>query len=74
MPLPAILLKIALPQAIRKCGRGSLAPRVYEGGAPVRGRGEKNMVPNSPSFASLSSPLLKAGAKGAVHDCGRGAK
>ena len=34
--------------------------------------GSKNMVPNSPSFAPLSSPLLKAGAEGAVHECGRG--
>ena len=27
------------------------------------------MVPNSPSFAPLSSPLLKAGAKGALQIC-----
>ena len=44
-----------------------LPPRVDEGGGP-KGRGEKNSIlPNSPSFAPLSSPLLKAGAEGAVH-------
>ena len=51
-------------------GIRSLAPRVYEGGGP-KGRGEKNSIlPNSPSFAPLSSPLLKAGAKGAVQTGG----
>ena len=41
-------------------------PRLRGGVPPNGGGGEQNMAPNSPSFASLSSPLLKAGAKGAV--------
>ena len=52
-------------RAGRPVGIRSLAPRVYEGGGP-KGRGEKSgILPNSPSFAPLSSPLLKAGAEGA---------
>ena len=52
-------------------GIRSLAPRVYEGGGP-KGRGEKsNILPNSPSHGfRRASPLLKAGAKGAVQNGG----
>ena len=71
VPLPAILLKIALPQAIRTCGWWSLAPRVYEGGAPT-GAGGANTWYRTPPVSFADSPLLKAGAEGAVHDCGRG--
>ena len=57
----------ALPRPYKK-GERSLAPRVYEGGGP-KGRGEKSgILPNSPSHGfRRASPLLKAGAKGAVH-------
>ena len=52
-------------------GIRSLAPRVYEGGGP-KGRGEKrSILPNSPSHDfRRASPLLKAGAEGAVQTGG----
>ena len=60
-----------IPRAVRPVGIRSLAPRVYEGGGP-KGRGEKrSILPNSPSHDfRRASPLLKAGAEGAVQTGG----
>ena len=72
VPLPAILQKSHCRRQSANVGGGALPPAFTRGVPPNGGGGSKHMVPNSPSFAPLSSPLLKAGAEGAVHECGRG--
>ena len=60
-----------IPRAVRPVGIRSLAPRVYEGGWPEGPGGEKKHSTELPKSAcSADSPLLKAGAEGAVQTGG----